>query len=67
MTLRSGVLKMFGNNQGTDIPTSPTTSPNNAPIITSDFSRVRAFFDIPKPLEDLEKHVHTKFLESYME
>lgn len=41
MTLGSRV-KIWGNNQGTDNPTVPIVNPSIAPIITSDFSNIRA-------------------------
>lgn len=50
MTLRSNV-KILGNNQGTDIPIAPIANPRIAPIITSDFSSIRACLAILKKLE----------------
>lgn len=41
MTAGSGV-NMLGNSQGIDVPIAPTTSPIRAPIMTSDFSSIRA-------------------------
>jgi len=35
MTIRSGV-KMYGNNQGTDVPTIPNNIPSMTPIVRRD-------------------------------
>jgi len=35
MTIRSGV-KMYGNNQGTDVPTIPSNNPSMIPIVRRD-------------------------------
>ena len=35
-------VKILGNNQGTDVPTIPNSNPSIAPMMTSDFSNIRA-------------------------
>lgn len=53
MTFGSEV-KIPGSNKGIDVPIVPSTSPSKAPMITSDFSSIRACL---RPRAALSDHI----------